>query len=97
MNTMDIINIINAIVLIVGLPALLKASLYIGKKLQVIDHLERTIEELKFNVGGLKGVIDGPISADIRDTKERVVALETKVNIMWDWLSRHMTLNQQNE
>lgn len=94
---MDIINIINALVLIVGLPALLKASLYIGKKLQVIQHLETAIDELKVNVNSLKGAIDGPISSDIRDTKERVVALETKVNIMWDWLSRRMTLNPQNE
>ena len=95
MNTMDIVNIINALVLIVGLPALLKASLYIGKKLQVIDHLERAIEELRISVGSLRGVIDGPISSDIRDTKERVVALETKVNIMWDWLSRRMTMDPQ--
>ncbi len=95
MNAMDIINIINAIVLIVGLPLILKATLYIGKKLQVIDHLERAIEELRISVSSLRGVIDGPISSDIRDTKERVVALETKVNIMWDWVSRRMTLDSQ--
>lgn len=92
---MDILNSINAAVLIIGLPTLLKVAFDVGKKLQVINHLEKSIEELRVNIGSLKGAIDGPISSDIRDTKERVVALETKVNIMWDWVLRRMTLDPQ--
>jgi HAMP domain-containing protein len=95
MNTMDVINIINALVLIIGLPALFKVAFDVGRRLQTMDHLEGSIKELRVEVGSLKGTIDGPISSDIRDTKERVVALETKVNIMWDWLSRRMTLEPQ--
>ncbi|MEK7646211.1 MAG: hypothetical protein AAB381_00760 [Patescibacteria group bacterium] len=95
MNTMDIINIINALVLIIGLPALFKVAFDVGRRLQTMDHLEGSIKELRTEVGGLRCSIEGPISSDIRDTKERVVALETKVNIMWDWLSRRMTLEPQ--
>jgi hypothetical protein len=83
MNIMDIINVINAAVLIIGLPLILKATLYIGKRLQVLDNLENTI--------------NNRVLPDIADIKGRMVALETKVNVMWEWFSRHMILESQNK
>ena len=87
---MNIINIINAIVLIVGLPVLLKAFLYIGKKLQTLDTLEDRVEKLDNTLNNL-------VLPQLRDIKEKVVALETKVDVMWVWFSKHIILESQSK
>jgi|GEM_PF-3226443 len=44
MNIMDILNIINAIVVVVGLPLILKSMLFVGRKLQLLDSIADTIK-----------------------------------------------------
>ncbi len=90
MNTMDILNIINALVLIVGLPALLKAALYVGKKLQTLETLEVQVKSLDTTINGL-------VLPELRVIKEQMVALDTKVNIMWEWFSRHIVFDPQSK
>ncbi len=41
---MDILNIINAIVVVVGLPLILKSMLFVGRKLQLLDSIADTIK-----------------------------------------------------
>ena len=43
---MDILNIINSAIIIVGLPILLKSMLYMGRKLQVLDNLQDKINNI---------------------------------------------------
>ena len=42
---MNALEIINAVVVVLGLPTLLAACLYVGRKLQILDTLEETIRE----------------------------------------------------
>ncbi len=44
-------NVINAILVFVGVPAILAAAIYIGRKLQTLDNLEKLGEAMKHNIG----------------------------------------------
>jgi hypothetical protein len=47
---MDLINIINAAVVIIGLPTLVGCAVYIGKQLHLLESLSLTTEKIKVNV-----------------------------------------------
>jgi len=79
---MDILNIVNAIVLMVGLPALFKVCFDVGKKLQILDTLERVTHEQM---------------EDIRELRKESSEIKSKVNVLWDWFSRHIVLDPQGK
>ncbi len=62
---MEILNAVNKIIVIFGVPTILGVCIYIGRKLQVIDDLVKTVDTIKHNLkictmGLVKnGVIDG--------------------------------------
>lgn len=47
---MNLLQIINAIVVLIGIPTLIVAFINIGRKLQILDDLEKTVEKIKHNV-----------------------------------------------
>lgn len=47
---MSILNIINGIVVTLGLPAIIGAALFMGRKLQVLDDLKLTMDKVKQNL-----------------------------------------------
>ncbi len=54
---MNFLNIINTIILAIGVPTILGAFIYIGKKLQVLDHLVVSVENLKHNVQAISNYL----------------------------------------
>jgi hypothetical protein len=47
---MSILNIINATVISIGIPTIILAAIYIGRKLQILDSLNAATEKIKANV-----------------------------------------------
>ena len=47
---MSVINIINTIVLAIGVPTIIGACIYIGTKLQILDDLKSTSDKVKQNL-----------------------------------------------
>lgn len=47
---MSLLSIINAVIVMVGLPAIFGACLFIGRKLEVLDSLQLSIDKIKHNV-----------------------------------------------
>ena len=45
-----VIDLINTILIIIGIPAVIGAFIYVGRKLQILDDLKKTIEKVKYNV-----------------------------------------------
>ena len=48
-----ILSIVNQIVLLVGVPVIAGCLIYIGRKLQILDDLNGTVEKIKYNVKGI--------------------------------------------
>lgn len=63
-KTMQIIQWVNALVVAIGLPAIVAALVIIGRKLQVLDDLHREVEH--------------NIRPDLKDVRERFATLEGK-------------------
>lgn len=59
---MHMIELLQKIMILCGIPAILGAFIYIGRKLQVLDELKQTNEKIKFN---LKVVSDTLVSCDV--------------------------------
>lgn len=88
MNNMDIIQLLNTGILLIGFPLILKAFLDIGKKLQILDSLEREIRtEIRPTLHEL--------SNRMFEVDKRLALLENKVNLMWEWFSRHVITTNQ--
>ncbi len=47
---MDLLQIINAIVIVIGVPTLVGAVVFVGRKLQVLDDLKITVDKMKSNL-----------------------------------------------
>ncbi len=47
---MNLITIINAIILALGIPTIIGACVYIGTKLQILDDLKFTSDKIKQNL-----------------------------------------------
>jgi len=60
---MDILQIVNTIVVTLGLPTIIVSSIFMGKKLNALDTVESDIKEMK---------------PDLKDVRERVAGLEGK-------------------
>jgi hypothetical protein len=86
MNVMSLINIINASVLIIGLPTLLKVAIDVGKRLQILDHLQMTVNSLEKNVDEIR--------SDTRELRIEVSEVKSKVNIVWEWFTKY-ALNEK--
>lgn len=48
---MDALNLINAVVILIGIPTMLGAFIYIGRKLQILDTLSKDVDNIKHNLG----------------------------------------------
>ena len=48
-----ILSIVNQIVLLVGVPVIAGCLIYIGRKLQILDDLNGTVEKIKYYVKGI--------------------------------------------
>lgn len=59
---MDILSWLNSIVIIIGVPTIAGALLFIGRKLQLLDGLEQTVK--------------ARLEPDVRDLRERLATLE---------------------
>jgi uncharacterized protein YoxC len=82
MKIMDIINLINAFVLIIGLPVLLKVAIDIGKKLQILDRLETDVGTLEQSISNL--------SSEMRELRNETSEMKSKLNLVWDWFSKYV-------
>jgi hypothetical protein len=85
---MDIIQLLNTGMLLIGLPLILKAFLDIDKKLQILDSLEREIRlEIRPALQEL--------NRRMFEVEKRLALLENKVNLMWEWFSHHVITSNQ--
>jgi hypothetical protein len=63
------IDLLQKLVIIVGLPTLLAAFLYIGRKLQVLDDLQKSNERIKHNI---KVISDSLVMSDLDFDHEKL-------------------------
>lgn len=63
---MDLLQIVNAAIVIMGVPTILGASIFIGRKLQILDILERSI--------------NNKIKPDLKDVRERLSGVEQRLS-----------------
>jgi hypothetical protein len=49
-NQLNLLHTINGFVLIIGIPTIVGLFIYIGRKLQILDNLEITVNKIKGNV-----------------------------------------------
>ena len=47
---MDWLNLTNKAIIIIGIPAIIGGCIYIGRKLQILSSLEKTMEKVKVNI-----------------------------------------------
>lgn len=71
---MNLLEIVNSIVLTIGIPTLVAAAIYIGRKFQVLDSLEEIIKH--------------EIRPDMRDMRERLTRLESDFTVLRSDVSR---------
>ena len=45
---MDFLKIMNAIIVSIGFPAIIVAAIYIGRKLQILESLDKAVEKIPF-------------------------------------------------
>ncbi len=64
---MDYLDIINKAVVVVGLPSIIVACIYIGRKLQILESLGKTMETAKHN---LKVICDKMIIVSVIEPNE---------------------------
>lgn len=48
---MDILTIVNGMVVIFGIPTIIGACIYIGRKLQILDSVDSLMKNIKHNMG----------------------------------------------
>lgn len=78
------IKILNAIVVLIGIPTIVKVLVDTGKKLEKIDSVSKTIE--------------GEISPGLKDVRERFMVVEDRVESLWkDKLAPAQSPRQLNE
>lgn len=70
---MNLLNLVNAIVLIIGIPSVITACIYVGRKLQILDSLCIDFKEFK-----------NEIKSDLKDFKFDYSSAKEKVSILWD-------------
>lgn len=86
---MNILNTINAIIVIIGIPTIISTILYIGKKLQIIEDLKPIRERFT--------VIESKVD-DLAPIRERFVVVESRVNDLWkDRIAPARSPRQLNE
>ncbi|MDB5237183.1 MAG: hypothetical protein JWL88_285 [Parcubacteria group bacterium] len=62
--------LLNQIVLVVGIPTIIAALVFVGRKLEILGRLEKSI--------------DGELRPDLKDVRERIFVLEGKMsNLLW--------------
>ena len=66
---MDYLTFINQIIVIVGVPTIIGACIYIGRKLQILDTLDNTLRT--------------EITPDIKNVRERLITVETRIDVLW--------------
>lgn len=65
---MNLLDIINTIIVVVGVPTTLAAAIVVGRKLQILDLLEMRINR--------------EIKPDLKDVRERLAAVEQRLSIL---------------
>jgi hypothetical protein len=77
---MNLLQIINSIVVMIGLPAIIGACVYVGRKLQILDALQSDATEVKKNIKSMqKDLID--VGEDLSGSKQSSVLFRIKHNI----------------
>jgi hypothetical protein len=66
---MEIVNVINLVIVIVGVPTIVGTLIYIGRKLQILDDLKYIIKE--------------KIEPNLDDTRGRLLVVETELRQVW--------------
>jgi hypothetical protein len=67
---MSWISVLNQVIVVIGIPAIAGAVMLLGRKLEVLDRLEKSIEQ--------------EIRPDMKDMRERIFVLEGKMsNLLW--------------
>jgi len=69
LHDMNLLQIINAVVVTLGLPTLIAACILIGRKFQIIDTLQKAI--------------DDDIKPDLKDVRERFFTLEGRAGALF--------------
>jgi hypothetical protein len=66
---MEIVNVINLVIVIVGVPTIVGTLIYIGRNLQILDDLKYIIKE--------------KIEPNLDDTRGRLLVVETELRQVW--------------
>jgi hypothetical protein len=80
---MDLLNLVNAIIVMVGIPAIVAASIYTGRKLQVLDNLVYVV-----NNQVLPRLDD--IERRLIEIEKKMTLMESKLDILWGWFSQNV-------
>lgn len=86
---MDILNIANSIIVMIGLPVLLRAAMYLGKRLQKLDDLQATVNSLEASFANMGNGMN-QMRDDTREIRIEVSEVKSKVNILWDWFTKYI-------
>lgn len=65
---MNLLEIINTVIVVVGVPTILAASIFIGRKLQILDILEASIKN--------------EIKPELKDIRNRLEDLTGRITIL---------------
>lgn len=85
---MNLLQIINSIVVTIGLPTIIGACVYLGRKLQTLDALQEDMSEVKKDISEMKKDVDG-IHKDLSGSEESSIIYRMKHNIRI--LADHLT------
>jgi ACR3 family arsenite efflux pump ArsB len=72
---MSILEIVNSIIITVGIPVVIGAFIYIGRKLQILEDLDEILKH--------------EIKPNLSDTKDRLLVVETELRQVWKEIKQH--------
>lgn len=85
---MNLLQIINSIVVMIGLPAIIGACVYVGRKLQTIDVLQEDMNEVKKDTSGIKKDISSMRKElDGGDSKSIIFRMKHNIRTIAEYLT----------
>lgn len=75
---MNIIETINSVIILVGIPAVLAAMVQIGRRFQILDDLQRDMRGVKYELKQL--------GERMTRLEVRVTQIEVKLDVIWQRL-----------
>jgi hypothetical protein len=83
MKFMDLLNLVNASIVMLGIPTIIVASVYLGRKLEVLDGLVDTV-----NNRILPKLQE--IELRLTEVERKLTVMDSKLDILWSWFSKNV-------